>query len=359
MKFAPVNFETIAAKAGVSKMTVSRALRGETNVSPATRERIRKIATQAGYQPNPLLAIYQSQVRASRAPSYQATIAWVNDKADREYWRRTPYNKGLLLGARAQAESLGYRLDEIWLEEMDETDAAKNIQRFARVLHARGIHGCILPLGNPAHAYADWKDFSVAVIGMVHDAAARANSPVMPDAAEHHKASFDYFANVRIACEKLRSLGYRRIGFLLCSWLDIHTDKLYRGSFLAQQMDWPRTEHIPICTADSPNKTPPAGLEKWLDKHRPDAVLCSKADTKDWLIKLGRQIPDDLGLAHLYLAEDVKDWSGINPGLAEVGAAAVDLVVQQLKLNQRGVPARFHELFVTGKWSSGNTTRKL
>lgn len=42
----------IAAAAGVSEMTVSRALRGSGDVSPATRERIQAIAAELGYVPN-------------------------------------------------------------------------------------------------------------------------------------------------------------------------------------------------------------------------------------------------------------------------------------------------------------------
>jgi DNA-binding LacI/PurR family transcriptional regulator len=44
--------EVIAALAGVSKITVSRALRGSDLVRPALRERIRKIAGEAGYRMN-------------------------------------------------------------------------------------------------------------------------------------------------------------------------------------------------------------------------------------------------------------------------------------------------------------------
>lgn len=44
--------KTIAQLAGVSHVTVSHALRGYTDISPATTERIRKIAKEIGYMPN-------------------------------------------------------------------------------------------------------------------------------------------------------------------------------------------------------------------------------------------------------------------------------------------------------------------
>ena len=189
-------------------MTVSRALRNQSSISEGTRTRIQRIASELEYKPNPLLSIYQSQVRSRRLPMYQATIGWINDNADRNHWHIAPYNKGLWDGACAQAELLGYRLDEIWLEEIDQQNPEKNIRRFSKVLSARGIHGCILPMtGHPAHAYAAWNDFSLAIIGLVHGTAAQTNSLIVLNEVDHYKASIDYFTNVRIACEQLRASG--------------------------------------------------------------------------------------------------------------------------------------------------------
>ena len=50
---APVRITDVAAAAGVSVATVSKALNGRRDVSAATRDRIRDIAEQLGFQPNP------------------------------------------------------------------------------------------------------------------------------------------------------------------------------------------------------------------------------------------------------------------------------------------------------------------
>lgn len=52
MKNNGVKMETIAELAGVSVMTVSRALSGANNCNPATRKKIENIAKQLGYFPN-------------------------------------------------------------------------------------------------------------------------------------------------------------------------------------------------------------------------------------------------------------------------------------------------------------------
>jgi LacI family gluconate utilization system Gnt-I transcriptional repressor len=54
------NLEDIAKAAGVSKMTVSRVLRGGTGFSADTRERVVKVAEALGYVPNKLAAAFGS-----------------------------------------------------------------------------------------------------------------------------------------------------------------------------------------------------------------------------------------------------------------------------------------------------------
>lgn len=54
------NLEDIAKAAGVSKMTVSRVLRGGTGFSDETRDRVREVAERLGYVPNKLAAAFGS-----------------------------------------------------------------------------------------------------------------------------------------------------------------------------------------------------------------------------------------------------------------------------------------------------------
>lgn len=47
-----MNLKELSARLGLSPTTVSRALSGYSDVSPATRDRVRKVAEELGYQPN-------------------------------------------------------------------------------------------------------------------------------------------------------------------------------------------------------------------------------------------------------------------------------------------------------------------
>ncbi|MCU0772762.1 MAG: LacI family transcriptional regulator [Verrucomicrobia bacterium] len=359
MKLARITLEDIAKLGQVHKMTVSRALRDDPRISPATRKRIQRIARELGYQANPLVSIYQAHVRSGQPIHYQATIGWVNDHPNASYWHDAPWTRGLYEGAARRAKELGFVLDEIWLDRVESQKAEVNIARYCRVIRARGIHGVILPLSSLySHAFRRWPELSVAVIGLQHSIARQESPPDEANENVYHTASFDYFGNIRLACEHLREAGYRRIGLVISRWMDAHSDLLYRGGFLAQQLDWPRAEHVPILFDNNAAMEPSRPFVRWLDRHRPDVVICSTNLARGWIETTGRRVPRDIGLVHLYLAADVKGWSGIDPNMPEVGGAAVDLVVQQLRLNQRGLPRTCHELFVTGRWMHGKTTRQ-
>lgn len=60
MKRTSVSMKQIAEEAGVSMMTVSRVLRDQGNVAPATEANIREIANRLGYRPNRLVRGMQS-----------------------------------------------------------------------------------------------------------------------------------------------------------------------------------------------------------------------------------------------------------------------------------------------------------
>ena len=48
-----VSIKDVAREAGVSVTTVSHALNGKGRLNPDTRERVRSVARQLGYTPNP------------------------------------------------------------------------------------------------------------------------------------------------------------------------------------------------------------------------------------------------------------------------------------------------------------------
>jgi DNA-binding LacI/PurR family transcriptional regulator len=350
----------IARLAGVSVMTVSRALRGGTYCSQATRETVEKAARKLHYRSNPLVSIYQAHVRRRRSPDYQATLAWFSDWPQQGHFETTLWDVGLWNGATRRAAQLGYRLEEYWTgRQIDHSPerSAETARRCARILHSRGIPGMIIPtLFNEEFGWCDWPELAISSIGehMPGAFVLHKTSPeIRPEI--YHVVFTDWFANMRLAYDRLRQLGFRRIGLMLGSWHNEHSQRRYSGAFLDQSSLRPPRERVPVFCTDTEGVSLPPGLDTWLRRHKPDAVICSENTAKGWIEACGFSVPRDLGLAYLSLASDVADWSGIDPGLEAQGAAAVDVLVNQLHNNERGRPASPVCTSFRGHWKDGTT----
>lgn len=88
--------EDVAARAGVSVATVSRAVRGLPNVSPATRQRVLAVAAELDYRPHPQAA----RLATGRTRAIGMAVPLLN----------TWYHSQLLAGAEAVLQAEGYEL---------------------------------------------------------------------------------------------------------------------------------------------------------------------------------------------------------------------------------------------------------
>jgi len=97
----------------------------------------------------------------------------------------------------------------------------------------------------------------------------------------------------------------------------------------------------------------------WVEAEKPDAVIVTFYQAGEWLRGAGIRVPQDIGLAHLGLTPDVEGWSGIDQDPAEIGAAAVEMLVGNILHNEYGVPGRPRILRLPGSWVQGKTTRPV
>ena len=104
-----VSLGDIATAAGVSRMTVSFALRNRPEVSEKTRSKITRIARKLGYVPDARLALRMQQVRDTKTRE-RLPIAWLDLNGEKGVWRTEKSSAPYLLGAREQCEALGYEL---------------------------------------------------------------------------------------------------------------------------------------------------------------------------------------------------------------------------------------------------------
>jgi LacI family transcriptional regulator len=355
---AGITLAEVARAAGVSKMTASRALRGAPECSPATRLRVERAARELGYRPNPIVTLFQAAVRRRRV-NYHATLGWLNDYAERGHHRRTLHLRRVLRGAEIRAGSRGFRIEEIWVDEADDMSIERRTARYEQIIQARGMPGVVLPILRRAElAVQAWAESSVVCLGgMVVPPLVRPTNSAFPELFHHVQP--DFFANVELACVALRARGYRRIGLFMSEWHNRHTGRQYEAAFRLQLADWPGRDRVrPLITPEpSTEAEQRALLHDWVRKEKPDAVLCAIGHTCAWLREGGWRVPEDLGVAHLWMSDDTENWSGVDPDLEAVGAAAVDLLISQVQANARGQPPRPHRLSFLGRWVDGRTTR--
>jgi LacI family transcriptional regulator len=72
-----VSLLAIARRAGLSKTTVSRALRGSPLVRTKTRSRIKSVARLLGYTPTPLIGVVMASLRRARHATFAGNFAVV------------------------------------------------------------------------------------------------------------------------------------------------------------------------------------------------------------------------------------------------------------------------------------------
>lgn len=359
VKVQRISLEHVAKAAGVHKATVSRALRNHPTIPQETRSRIQLIAKELGYRPNPLVSMFQQQARSGRAEKFRASLGWFNDYPNEACWRDFPWLRGYHEGARARCESMGYRLQQIHVAP-DGSRPGESMDRIARELADRGIYGMILPLVlNAQYLRTQWKNCVISMIGGGH-------REVQPDpgnlAAALYPQGFptaerDLFFNARLACQKLLSLGYSRIGFVYSRYLDDEAHGLTRAGYLVEQEALPASSRIPILFLEHFKEGRPVEFDAWFHRHMPEAILCVNPSVRLWIEGMGLSVPGDVGLANLNIVDDVADWSGVDENHPAVGAAAVDLIISALSRNEIGAPPEPRKILVPGRWVGGSTLR--
>src|SRR5579862_5217790 len=129
----------LARALGLSRAAVSLGLRDSPEIAAATRERIRAMAREMGYEPNPTAAALSRLRRASTVEPIHAALAWLNLWPDPKKLRTFAEFDRYWQGAKASAEKFGYRLEEFPGNER------VSIPPLEKILLARGIPGILLP----------------------------------------------------------------------------------------------------------------------------------------------------------------------------------------------------------------------
>ncbi|EIQ01943.1 transcriptional regulator [Opitutaceae bacterium TAV1] len=335
----------VARKAGVTQATVSMALHNHPDLAPATCARIQRIAAELGYAPDPFLAGLSAYRKQLRPVKYQATLAWLtNDEPGSGWtWSMSAAFRGYYEGANRRAAELGYQFEEHRLQAPDMTPA-----RLEQVLKARGVAGLLLaPQPHPGVRLDDFPfaSFSAVTFGY---------TLVSP---QLHLVTLHPFRSMELMMRRLLAMGYHRPGLALGTESDERADNNWSAGFWSEQRRMPKKDCVRMY-AERIRALERGPFLKWFYHYRPDVVLTMGPHVCEWLAEDGVRVPEDTGVALLTVPDGGKYYSGIweNPHL--IGARAVELLIDMIHRNERGVPDVPQCVLIAGTWVEGKTVRR-
>ena len=155
-----------------------------------------------------------------------------------------------------------------------------------------------------------------------------------------------------IALQNIRKLGYRRPLLVLPRTHDRVSLHAWWAAYLWYIRSHSQMEEIPVlCEKMNSIRT----FGNALSKHQPDVVIATLPTVCEWLRRLGRRVPQDIGF--VWVGGDGQDpeLTQIDQRPRMVGEAAIDMLISQIQSNEKGPPECPHITMVEGVFQKGNT----
>lgn len=333
-----VSYRDIARELGVTAMTVSLAMRNHPSIPDATRQRVRNTAERLGYRPDPkLVEIMQYMNRRKQLREYPV-LCFLNIWKARTGWRKSIYINRLFKAAAARANALGTELQEFWLCEKGMT-----ARRMVDILKTRNINGILLP---PLPPFEEGLDFPFEKFCVV-------TTSYTAEAMGFNMVTNNRHQIIRLALQKVKEFGYKRIGLVIDQELDRRSNHDVHAHFMLFQSQQPTADHVDILYGDNFDSQ---RLAKWYHDQRPEVVLSMNNSVYDWLREAGLAVPQQVGFVSLSNSPDYPvGYSGVDERSDLVGAAAVDMLTAHLIRNEIGRPESRKLTLLEGSWLDGNT----
>jgi DNA-binding LacI/PurR family transcriptional regulator len=339
-----ITLSDIAKKLKVSKTAVSMALRNSPGISRGRCRQIQKTAKEMGYVPDPFLSGLAAHRRGRAAAKDHGVLAWVNHWENPARLRRFKEFNAYWQGASKAAIQLGYRLDDIrW-------DLDCSPKRFEHILLARGIEGVLIP---PHNELLDWKDFDWNKFSVIRFGMSVQN----PDS---NQVTSDVFRATVMAIKKIHEYGYTRIGITV----NEEFNQRLGGNFLsayyyAQSLLKLKPALPPLLTVlKTRDKDDLAKqktlLRRWLTRHQSDAVLTADIEIPGMIRELGYCIPQDIAVTGASVL-DIPADAGIDQCSEAIGRIAVEMLVKQINVSERGEPRYPCRILIESRWQDGSS----
>jgi len=237
-------------------------------------------------------------------------------------------------GALAKANELGYKLDHFWLRAEGMTH-----DRLNTILQSRGITGIILASHVreiDAALQFDWSRFSAVKIDY------------FPHHPELHNVTNNQLQVIRLAMQKVRAAGYRRVGMVMDEGWDITVDHLWQAGYPWEQQFLAARDRIPPYLL--PNKM---SFAVWLKKYEPEVIISKSEFVQPFFKELKLSAPRDIAFVDIFLEDRTGKTAGVRQNHETVGALAVEILAGQLQQNKFGIPEIPTTTYVEGTWFDG------
>jgi LacI family transcriptional regulator len=328
---------TLAKSLGLSRTTVSDALRGLSRVNPKTIERVQAAANAAGYERNPLTGEVMSQLRRSNGQMFRGVLAALEIVEDPRASHVDRYNSAVLAGVRERANKLGFNV-----EHFDVTRDDLRLPRIDSILHARGIRGIVVL---PCSGFPDLSSLTWSRLTAVY-------ADYYIDRPALHCVCPDHYRSMIAMMQTLHTRGYRRPGLVIDQVLEERLHYRWEGAFQTVQGVLPGTVRLPTLRFD---KLTRETFVRWFRKHDPDIVLSHISEVVTWMEECGARIPDDHGFVCLNSLRTSIPCATLDHQPREIGARAAELVVGHVIHNESGSPAQPSLTSIPARWVEGPT----
>jgi LacI family transcriptional regulator len=332
---------SLARTLGLSRTTVSDALRGSPRVDPSTVARVRKAAREAGYQRNPLAAALMSELRRSRGSLFRGVLAAVDiDEPDRPPHAER-FHRELVLGAGARAAELGFKVEKFTVGR-----GGVSVHRLDSILQSRGIHGVILlpAWDDPDLSRLDWSLYAGVYTDYIIE------RPAL------HSVCSDHYRSMMAALQRLTALDYHRPGLFQHKHHDERLQYRWEAAFRAYQENQPGVEPVAPLIMDALTRDV---FIRWFKRTKPDVVLGHNTEVIAWMEECGAKVPATHGFVCLNVLMKTQPCAGLDLQPRTLGARSAEVVIAQLQRNERGIPEWPVTTTIPARWMDGPTLRKM
>lgn len=338
---APVpapTIRTLAAQLGLSRTTVSDALRGSPRIRADTAKRVWEAAKAAGYQPNPLAGALMSELRRSRGATFRGGLAVVDlEEADRPIPDRL-FHQALIDGGQRRASELGYKLQPFLVGPK-----GVNQSRLDLILQSRGIQGVmVLPAWrDPDISQLDWSRYAGVYTDYIIE------HPTL------HSVCCDHHRSMIGVLQRLARMGFRRPGLFIHRHQDERLQHRWSGGFLAYQRNYEEMARLPPLIVDEYSR---AEFLRWFKRHKPDVVIAHHLPAVEWMAEAGVPVPGKAAFFCLNVTlVQPRTCTGLDLQPRLIGERAVEILIAQLQRNEHGIPDHPSTTMIPARWVDGPT----